>query len=261
MKPAPPDGIQGLLEIMRGLRAPDGCPWDREQDHQSLRKYLIEEAYEVIEAIDKGDDSELCEELGDLLLQVVFHAQLAAERGVFDFSDVAQAIRDKMIRRHPHVFGEITVKDAAEVLKNWQAIKAGESETKRASALHGVPAALPALVRAQRLGDKAAQVGFDWPDTAGIWEKIREELAEIENAKAVSPAAVEAEMGDVLFALASLARHWGIDLEAALHRTLREFERRFAHMEAALQAEGKRPEAVSLAEKEALYQAAKRAGG
>ncbi len=221
-----------LLEIMARLRAPGGCPWDREQDHRSIRKYVIEEAYEVAEAIDRDDPRELCAELGDLLLQVVFHAQMASEHGAFDAADVCRAICEKMERRHPHVFGETAVSGAGEVLRNWERIKA-EERGPGASAIDGVPRALPSLQRAERVSEKAARVGFDWPDRNAVAAKIDEERAELAAALATGdPAAIEHEVGDLLLAVANLARKSDVEPEAALAAAVDRFERRFRHAEA-----------------------------
>jgi tetrapyrrole methylase family protein/MazG family protein/ATP diphosphatase len=226
-----------LVELMQRLLAPDGCPWDREQTFESVRRYVLEEAAEVVDAIDRGDHDELREELGDLLLQVVFLGELARARGSFGPDDVIVGIVDKLVRRHPHVFGELTVEGegaAERVLDNWERIKAGERKEKaeRRGLLDGVPRSLPALVRAQRIGDKVRRVGFDWPDVAGPRAKVAEELAELDHAVASGDRdAMESELGDVLYALVNVARHHGLDAEAALRATMRKFEARFAHVE------------------------------
>jgi MazG family protein len=214
-----------LVEIMRRLLAPDGCPWDREQTLESLRPYVIEEAHEVVDAIDGGSAEELREELGDLLLQIVFQAELARAKGWFGPDDVVSAICDKLVRRHPHVFGDVKVSGSAEVVTNWEAIKAEEKAGR--GVLDGVPKALPALLRAVRVGEKAARVGFDWPDLAGARHKVDEELAELDAALAAGDTAhVERELGDVLFALVSVARKADLDPEAALRGTLDRFTER-----------------------------------
>src|SRR5438093_8901666 len=189
-----------LVDLMARLRAPGGCPWDREQTPASLRPYLLEEVYEVLEAIDAGDPAHLRDELGDLLLQIVFQSQLATEAGRFTVADVARAIADKLVRRHPHVFGDVQVRDADEVMRNWRRLKAAEREAKgETGALAGVPRALPALVRAEQLGEKAGHVGLDWPDATGVLDKVREELAELEAAIAAGERpAIEHELGDLL---------------------------------------------------------------
>ena len=221
-----------LLTIMARLRDPEGgCPWDLEQDLSSLRPYVIEEAYEVVEAIDSGAAGALKEELGDLLLQIVFQARLAEEMSWFSFDDVAERISDKMVERHPHVFGDRVVDGAGEVLKNWEEIKALERSRER-GALSGVPSALPALLKAQRTGEKAAAVGFDWQDESGVSLKIEEEAAELREAlDSGDRGAIEHELGDLLFALTSLARHVSVDAESALQSAVRRFSSRFGTVE------------------------------
>lgn len=225
------EGIEKLREVMRSLRDPEnGCPWDLEQDPKSLRPYVIEEAFEVVDAIDEGKPDKLKEELGDLLLQIVFQAQIADEKKDFDFDDVADAIAEKMISRHPHVFGDDTVKDADEVAANWELIKAKEKRYK--GALAGVPKALPGLLRALRTGEKAAAVGFDWQNTLGPTEKVEEEWAELlEAIESGEKDAMEHELGDLLFAITSVARHIGVDAESALQSTVSRFQNRFEFME------------------------------
>jgi MazG family protein len=222
-----------LVELMQRLLAPDGCPWDRKQSFESLRKYVLEEACEVVDAIDTGDRAEIRAELGDLLLQIVFQAELGRAEGAFGPDDVVAAICDKLVRRHPHVFGDATASDADEVLRNWEVIKAKEREGQpNKGMLSGVPRSLPALVRAQRIGEKVARVGFDWPDAAGSREKVKEELGELDAAIASGDAsAIEAELGDVFFALVNLSRHVDVDAEGALRRTIEKFTSRFAHVE------------------------------
>jgi tetrapyrrole methylase family protein/MazG family protein/ATP diphosphatase len=232
--------LSRLVGVMRRLLAPDGCPWDREQTLESLRKYVLEEACEVIDAIDAKDRAQLREELGDLLLQVVFQAELARREGSFAIDDVIEAIVAKLVHRHPHVFGELEVSGATEVLTNWEKLKAQEKKEKGAKrgVLSGVPRALPALVRAQRVGEKVARVGFDWADAAGSAAKVREEIGELEAAIARADTdAVEEELGDALFALVNLARHLQIDAEAALRRTIEKFVGRFDHVEARVEEE------------------------
>jgi tetrapyrrole methylase family protein/MazG family protein/ATP diphosphatase len=226
-----------LVELMQRLLAPDGCPWDREQTFASLRRYVVEEACEVVDAIDGGDRDELRAELGDLLLQVVFQAELARAEGSFGPDDVVAAICDKLVRRHPHVFADQQVSDANEVLKNWERIKAaeraGKKHKEKGGLLGGVPRSLPALTRAQRVGEKVARVGFDWPDARGSRAKVSEELGELDQAIASGDEdRIEAELGDVLFALVNLSRHVEIDAEAALRRTIDKFTKRFDHVEA-----------------------------
>jgi tetrapyrrole methylase family protein/MazG family protein/ATP diphosphatase len=235
-RPVPPleqqDGatIARLVAVMRRLLAPDGCPWDREQTFETLRKYTLEEACEVIDAIDSGDRKALREELGDLLLQVVFQAELARREGVFALDDVVSGIVEKLVHRHPHVFGDMDAKDADEVLANWEKLKA--IEKKGRGLLGGVPRSLPALTRAQRVGEKVSRVGFDWEDQAGSRAKVTEEIGELDEAIASKDErAIEEEMGDVLFALVNLARHVDVDAEGALRRTIDKFATRFAHVE------------------------------
>lgn len=219
-----------LVGVMRRLLAPDGCPWDREQSFESLRKYVLEEACEVIDAIEGGDRNALREELGDLILQVVFQAELARREGSFAIDDVIASIVEKLVHRHPHVFGDLDAKTADEVLRNWEKIKAKEKKDR--SLLAGVPRSLPALVRAQRIGEKVHRVGFDWPDARGSREKVHEELGELDRAIASGDEKkIEEEMGDVLFALVNLSRHVKVDAEGALRRTIDKFTKRFDHVE------------------------------
>jgi len=252
-----------LVQIMARLRGPGGCPWDREQTHQSIKRYLIEEAHEVAEAIDREDDAELCAELGDLLLQVVFHAQMAGERGSFTIEDVLRGINEKMRRRHPHVFGDITVETASEVLRNWARIKQEERQEKggeNSSLLAGVPRSLPALQRAHRLAEKAAQAGFDWTDPRSVLRKVREELEELEEALASNaPERVFAETGDLLFTIASLARHAGFHAEDALQAANERFLNRFRWMEEQVRASGKDLHQLDAEEWEQWWQRAKEA--
>ncbi len=222
---------------MRRLLGPDGCPWDREQTLQTLRPYVVEEAHEVVDAIDSGSAAELREELGDLLLQIVFQAELARAQGWFGPDDVVSAICEKLVRRHPHVFGDVKVSGTSEVLTQWEAIKA--EEKKGRGVLDGVPKALPSLLRATRIGEKAARVGFDWPDRAGARAKVDEELAELDQALASGDAAaVEHELGDVLFAMVSVARKSEVDPEAALRATLDRFTERVRGVERLAQERG-----------------------
>lgn len=225
------ESLSRLVGIMRRLLAPDGCPWDREQTLASLRPYVIEEAHEVVDAIDGGVPEELREELGDLLLQVVFQAELARARGWFGPDDVVSAICDKLVRRHPHVFGDTQVKGSSEVVANWEAIKAREKAGR--GVLDGVPKALPALLRALRVGEKAARVGFDWPELASARAKVDEELAELDAAIASGDRErASSELGDVLFSLVSVGRKLELDPEAALRSTLDRFSQRVRHVEA-----------------------------
>jgi MazG family protein len=220
-----------LVAIMRRLLAPGGCPWDREQSFQSLRKYVLEEACEVIDAVDSGDRAAIKDELGDLLLQVVFMGELAREEGAFGPDDVVRVIVEKLVRRHPHVFGEVHVSGSDEVLTNWEKIKQGEYGDR--GVLAGLPRSFPALARAQRMSEKVSKVGFDWPDARGSRDKVAEELRELDEAVAEgSSEHIEHELGDVLFALVNFARHQGIDAEQALRKTADKFARRFGHVEA-----------------------------
>ena len=258
--------IDRLLGIMARLRAPDGCPWDRAQNFASIAPYTIEEAYEVDDAIRQGDMGQLRDELGDLLLQVVFHAEMAKEDGHFDFDAVATAISDKLIERHPHVFTDGTADTAEAVKLTWEELKAAERARKAAakgttaSVLDDVGRALPALMRAEKLQKRAARVGFDWPETAQVIAKIEEELAELKVELAAgtrNPANIHEEMGDLIFALTNLARHLKVDPELALRDCNAKFERRFQFIESALAAEGRTPDQASLDEMEALWQRAK----
>ena len=271
----PSRDIARLIEIMAALRTPvTGCPWDIEQTFRTIAPYTIEEAHEVVDAIERDDPVDLAEELGDLLLQVVFHARMAEEAGQFDFGTVVEHITTKMIRRHPHVFGDGEARTAGMVKEAWARIKA-EEKAERAAAraaaglpakprgglLGDIPSAMPGLMRAVKLQDKAATVGFDWNDPRAVLAKIREEVDEIEaelDAAKPAPAAIEAELGDILFAVANLARHLKVDPDTALRRTNAKFIRRFGHIEATLAAEGRGLAEASLDEMEAIWQAAKR---
>lgn len=258
-----PDPMTRLAAIMERLRDPvRGCPWDIEQDFASIAPYTIEEAYEVADAIEREAWDELRDELGDLLLQTVFHAQIATDKGLFTLDDVAQGIGDKMIDRHPHVFGEENRdKSAEQQTRDWEAIKAAERARKaQTGTLDGVALGLPALLRAVKLQKRAARVGFDWPETDQVLDKIAEETAELREAMSEDdPDHTEEEFGDLLFVMANLARHMKIDPEAALRRANAKFTRRFAAIEAALVARGKTPDESDLAEMDALWNAAKQA--
>lgn len=250
--------ITPLKEVMATLRAPGGCIWDMEQTHQSLRRYMIEEVYEVLEAIEQEDATLLCEELGDLLLQIVFHARIAEESGLFSMQEVIDGITRKLIHRHPHVFGDVSVRDAGEVVLNWEAIKKAEKKDSRSSALDGVPAALPALLRADKLQQKAAGVGFDWDNIDPVWEKIREELAELREAVAENnKAEMENELGDVLFSVVNLARFLKLDSELALNQTSRKFSERFRFVENKVLASGRPWKDFSLSELDSFWNEAK----
>jgi MazG family protein len=254
--------FRDLIDVVARLRGPGGCPWDREQTRESLRACLLEECYEALDAIDRDDPTALREELGDLLLQIVFQAQIAAEAGQFTVEDVSADVAAKMIRRHPHVFGDATVTDSAEVVRNWSRIKAEERAQRGAadsSVLSGLPPELPALHAAARLGEKAARVGFDWASPAAALGKVHEELAELEEAVASGqPARIEHEIGDILFALASVARLAGQSPEMALRQALARFARRFRGMETVVSASGRDIHTLTPAELDALWVDAKR---
>lgn len=256
-----PGRIADLLALMARLRAPGGCPWDREQSFATIAPYTIEEAYEVADAIERGDMADLRDELGDLLFQVVFHAQMADEAGQFGFAEVVEAIHGKMVRRHPHVFGEAGTRSAAEQSEDWERIKARERAAKPVpdGLLNDVPRALPALSRAVKLTRRAASVGFDWPDLEQVFAKLDEEVGELRQAIDTEDglAAVQAELGDVLFVVANLARKLGVDPETALAGTNLKFSRRFQKIEQALLEQGKTPAQSSLAEMDALWVASK----
>lgn len=256
--------MKELLEIMARLRDPDtGCPWDRKQTFSTIAPYTIEEAYEVADAIERGDMPELRDELGDLLFQVVFYAQMAKEQGDFEFDDVVHAICEKMRRRHPHVFGDDRIDSAEEQRRAWEQHKSAERQAKAGdeapSLLDGVAAALPALIRAEKLQKRAARAGFDWPDPSGVFAKVREELEEVaeELEQGVGHERLAEEIGDLLFACVNLARHAGVDAETALTVGNHKFERRFRAMEQRLVAEGKQFDEMDLDEMEALWQAVK----
>lgn len=256
---AAPEAIARLVAVMARLRAPDGCPWDREQDLMSLRPYLIEETYELLEAIEAGDVEAHREELGDVLLQVVFQAQIRQEEGRFGLAEVAQGIADKLIRRHPHVFEGVKVQGPEDLHRRWAEIKA-EEKPERRSALDGVPRALPALLRAARVTEKASRVGFDWPDAQGPWDKLAEEQAELSAAVAGGDTAqITHELGDLLLSVVNLSRFLGVSAEDALGAAVDRFRRRFQRMEATLNARGQTPQQTSLKALEALWQAAKQA--
>ena len=251
-----------FVAIVRRLRRE--CPWDREQTHDSVKHLTIEEAYEMVDAIDAGNPDELAKELGDLFLHVLFHAHIAETDGTFNIADVMQAEMTKLVRRHPHVFGDEVVSGTGEVLRNWEAIKRAEREEAglteaSPSALDGVPDALPALLRAERVQEKAAAVGFDFPTTEEAWDKVTEETAELKALAdaGASPEALEDELGDLLFAVVNYARLNGVVAESALRRTLGKFSRRFQSIEAELAGEGRTPAEASLEEMDALWDAAK----
>ena len=274
-----PANFQDLVALMRRLRSPEGCPWDREQTYATLAPMLLEEAYEAFEAVEEargGRPANLCEELGDLLFQIVFYAQVAAERGEFTIDDVTGQIHAKMVRRHPHVFGDVVVRDNEELLRNWEALKAEEKraagkagEDEDASLLDGVSSKAPALMEAHQLTTKAARVGFDWRDVDEIFDKLREEVGELREAIRHSREAdtdesahqrVREEVGDLLFAVTNIARHLDAEPEAALKLTNRKFRRRFRHIERGLKARGRELGSATIDEMEELWQEAKGAG-
>ena len=253
--------FEELIGIMKRLREPDGCPWDREQTHATLKPYLIEEVYEAIDALDKGDSAGLQEELGDVLLQVVFHAQIATEEGTFTIDDVVRGINEKLKRRHPHVFGDISVENSDQVMRNWEAIKREEKRDakKDGSVLSGLPRDLPALIRARRIQEKVSRYGFDWKRAEDVLLKVEEELAELKEASLLQDqAAVEEELGDLLFAVTNLARFVSLCPEDALRKTIDKFQRRFEYIERELPKRGKKLGEASLEEMDELWDEVKR---
>lgn len=251
-------GIDRLLQVMEILRSPGGCPWDREQDHQSLKRYLIEETYEVIEAIEEENMHKICEELGDLLLQVVFHSQLAKEQQTFDFNDVAERVTEKMIRRHPHVFGELEIKTAAGVERTWAEIKAQEKDGDGQQTILDIPRGLPALMRAEKLQSRAARVGFQWEEISGALAKVDEEVAEFKEAcQEQTFEKQKEELGDLLFAVVNSARYLSIDPEEALHQANSKFIKRFSYIE---HHSSKKLEDMTLKEMDLLWEEAKNKG-
>jgi MazG family protein len=268
--------FEKLVAVQAKLRGPGGCPWDREQTHQSLRTYLIEEAYEVLEALESGNDAKFAEEMGDLLLQIVFHAQMAREEGRFDVSDVIRGIHDKLIRRHPHVFGDVRVKDSAAVLRNWEQIKAEERRLKKKhssradkeaafdepSLLDGVSRALPATLEGFQLTRKAARIGFDWDDASGVIAKMLEETEELKTAlKTKNQLKIEEELGDLLFAAVNLSRFLHADPEIALKKANAKFSRRFRAMETRARETGREFKDLPREEMEALWNGTKKGEG
>ena len=251
-------GIQDLLEIMRILRSPEGCPGDREQTHQSIRTDFLEETHEALEAINNGDAEALKEELGDVLLQVVFHARIEEEQGVFAFDDVVDGICKKLIFRHPHIFGDVTVGSTDEILSNWDDLKRKEKKQETdTSTLESVSKSLPSLIRAQKLQKKAAKVGFDWPDVSGALDKVEEELAEVRAAMG-GDGDVEEEIGDLIFAVTNVSRFVKVDSERAAEKTCNKFVRRFADMEQQAKAQGRQLSELTLEEMDALWDEAKK---
>ncbi|NRG44522.1 nucleoside triphosphate pyrophosphohydrolase [Bacillus sp. CRN 9] len=249
-----------LREIIAVLRGPNGCPWDKKQTHESLKKYLIEEAYELIEAIDEDDIDHIIEELGDVLLQVLLHAQIGEDEGFFSIEDIIQGLSEKMIRRHPHVFGEVEAENVDEVLQNWQSIKAEEKEEKPASLLDGIPASYPQLLKAEALQKKAAKVGFDWEEVSSIWDKVREEIKEFEIETENNNENMISEFGDILFAFVNIARYYQINPEEALNRTNKKFYHRFLYIEEKVRESGKDISSFSVDQLDAFWNEAKKRG-
>jgi tetrapyrrole methylase family protein/MazG family protein len=249
--------FEGLIKVVEFLRGPDGCPWDKEQTHATLTRFAIEEAHELADAIDSGDVNEIRDELGDVLLQVVLHSEIARQEGRFDIYDVVQAISEKMVRRHPHVFGDVVAETSAAVLKNWAEIKAAEKGRKKT--LFDVPKGMPALLRAVKIGEKTKKVDFDWDNPAQCWDKVEEELGELREAVKIGDKnAIEAEFGDLLFSLAQWARHSGIDPEQALRKTNVSFEERFTKMQELVKADGREWASLNATDKEIYWKKAKR---
>ncbi|MSQ25280.1 MAG: nucleoside triphosphate pyrophosphohydrolase [Dehalococcoidia bacterium] len=252
----PLDSFDTFLAIIARLRAPDGCPWDKEQTHASLKRFLVEECHEVLDAIDGGDPQKIAEELGDVLLQVGLHAQIARDDGRFAIGDVLGHINAKLLRRHPHVFGDVRVSGSADVVANWEKLKQEERGAPPESLLDGVPKSLPALARSQELQARAAKTGFDWPDISGVLAKVHEEIGEFQRAR--TPAEQEHELGDIFAALVNIGRKLGIDSEGAARKANGRFTQRFQYMERAARDRGAALSALSLDQQEALWQEAKR---
>jgi tetrapyrrole methylase family protein / MazG family protein len=253
--------FQRLVDLMARLRAPGGCPWDREQTFDSIKSYTLEETYEVLDAIDRRDWPDLAEELGDFILQAVFYAQMGAEQELFGVSDALDAINSKLVRRHPHVFGDASADSAGDVLKIWGKVKAEEKEKKQkpSGLLDNVPRALPALVEAQQISSRAARVGFDWENRAQVMDKLHEELGELEEAaRSGSQEEIAGELGDMLFVIVNIARFLKVDPEQALRKTNAKFRDRFGYVERRLAERGKKPEDSNIEEMEALWQEAKK---
>jgi len=252
--------VNRLLDIVARLRAPDGCPWDREQTHESLKPYLVEETYEVLEAIDHEDYPSLCGELGDLLLHVVFHAQLATEQGRFSFPDVVEGVVEKMVRRHPHVFGDSKVDSVDEVWRHWEKIKGDEKKAKQeeGSVLENVPKSLPSLYRADKLQRRAARLGFDWDNVAGAWDKVHEELDELKEVYHTDDTPrIKEEIGDLIFSIVNISRKLNIDAEEALRESIAKFMRRFRYIEEQVKKHNKDLAKMPLEEMERLWQEGK----
>ena len=250
--------FEQLNKIMRKLRAPGGCPWDAEQTHESLTRYLLEETYEVIEAIDEKSPQHLKEELGDLLLQPIFHAAIAEETGDFTMDDIINTLCEKLIRRHPHVFGDLEIKDSNQQIENWEKIKKLEKGDERPSALSGIPEHLPALMKAHKISEKASRVGFDWEHADQVFAKVMEELHEFEEAWAGgNPSRMEDELGDLLFAIANLGRFLSLNPEEALRKTINRFQKRFSYVEDELQHQGVHMQNATLEEMDLLWEKAK----
>ena len=247
-----------LVQLMTKLRGPDGCPWDRKQTLSSLKPFIIEESYEVVDAIDRDDRPALCEELGDFLLQAVFVAELTREEGSFDIYDSVTAIHEKLVRRHPHVFGNVEARDAEQVLVNWEKLKNEERKAENKSVLAGVPQSLPALLKAARLTEKAARVGFDWRRTSDVFDKLDEEIGELRSAiEAGNEAEIHDEIGDLLFTIANIARKLNVNAEEALQSSNRKFRRRFESMESSVREGGRNLDQLSLEQMDALWDEAK----
>jgi MazG family protein len=256
----PKRSFDDLVHLMQTLRGPDGCPWDRKQNLPDLKPFVIEEAYEVVDAIDREDRKALMEEVGDLLLEAVFITEITREEGSFDIYDSITAIHDKLVRRHPHVFADVEADDAEQVLVNWEKLKNEERKAENKSVLSGVPGSLPALLKASRLTEKAGRVGFDWRRTDDVFDKLDEEIGELREAvKGGDPSRIEDEMGDLLFTIANIARKTGVNPEEALQSTNRKFSRRFESMESAVRASGRNLDQLTLEEMDALWDEAKRA--